>query len=127
MPTYLNQWRKVGAFEGFHREILFRKNLHLDMAALQTEFYFAEPWAAGIEGGIRRLRLLSQLSHLYISGCLGTFVSLSGHCVHVTGGLYTTSSPLCGVGSSLHLWSPVGHVGLNHFLAETFGRAVSKE
>lgn len=58
MCTYLNQWRKVGAFGGFHREILFRKNLHLDVAALQIEFYLAEPWASAIKGGIRRLRLL---------------------------------------------------------------------
>lgn len=64
IPAYPNQWRKVGAFEVFQREIFFRKNSHLDRAALQTEFYLAEPWAAPIEGGIRRLKLLPQLSHV---------------------------------------------------------------
>lgn len=64
IPTYLNQGRKGDAFEGFHREILFRKKLHSDVAALQTEFYLAELWAAAIKGGIRRLRLLPQLSRL---------------------------------------------------------------
>lgn len=100
------------------------------MAALQTEFYFAEPWAAALEGGIRRLSLLLQLGHLYISGCLGTYVSLSGHCAHVTGGLYT-SSPLCGVDSSLHLWSPWRpgwQWGMwSSTKADTFDRTVSKE
>lgn len=72
IPAYLNQWRK--AFEGFHKEILFRKNLHLDVAALQTELYVAEPWAAAIEEGIRRHPTAQPPLPFWVSGDIYLFL-----------------------------------------------------
>ena len=92
------------------------------MPALQTESYFAGPWAAAMKGGIRGLRLLPRLSRLFLFGIRGhVCISFWPLCPCRCWPVCHQLSPLWG-----RLISPslvalrtrvaVGHMGSSHLL-----------